>query len=47
MTLQPCVICAKMCVNAGIKRIVYKGAYPDELSLNILKEAGIELIVMD
>ncbi len=47
VTLQPCVICAKMCVNAGIKRIVYKGAYPDELSLNILKEAGIELIVMD
>ncbi len=47
VTLQPCVICAKMAVNAGIVKIVYKGEYPDELSLSILEEAGIELIKMD
>ena len=44
VTLQPCVICAKMIVNAGINRIVYKGSYPDELSLSILNEAKIEFI---
>ncbi len=47
VTLQPCVICAKMAINAGIKKIVYKGAYPDELSLDMLNEAGVELIVVD
>ena len=47
ITLQPCVICAKMLVNAGIKRIVFRGEYPDELSRAILEEAAIELVVMD
>ena len=47
VTLQPCVICAKMSINAGIKKIVYKGAYPDPLSLDMLSEAGVELIVME
>ena len=46
VTLQPCVICAKMIINAGIIKVVYKGSYPDELSLNMLKEAGIQLIEM-
>lgn len=43
-THQPCITCAKMLINAGIKRIVYIGDYPDELSLNILNEASIELV---
>ncbi|WP_341875808.1 cytidine/deoxycytidylate deaminase family protein [Defluviitalea saccharophila] len=43
VTHQPCVMCAKMAINAGIKRIVFKGAYPDELSIELLKEAGIEM----
>ena len=47
ITLQPCVICAKMLVNAGIKRIVFKGEYPDELSKANLEEADVELVVMD
>jgi dCMP deaminase len=42
-TTQPCVLCSKMLINAGIKVIVFKGSYPDELSLNLLREAGIEL----
>ncbi len=44
VTLQPCVLCAKMAINAGIKKIVFKGNYSDDLSLEILKEAGVELI---
>ena len=47
ITLQPCVICAKMLVNAGITRIVHKGEYPDELSRAILEEAGIEVVAME
>ena len=43
ITHQPCVICAKMIINSGIKRIVVKEGYPDELSLDILKEAGLEV----
>ncbi len=47
VTLQPCVICAKMAINAGIKKIVYKGEYPDPLSLEMLKEANVELVIME
>ena len=42
-THQPCVICAKMIVNAGIKRIVVREGYPDELSMEILDEAGLKV----
>ena len=31
-TTQPCVICTKMIINAGIKRVVIKESYPDELA---------------
>ncbi|MBQ8563452.1 MAG: cytidine/deoxycytidylate deaminase family protein [Firmicutes bacterium] len=41
ITHQPCVICAKMIVNAGIQRIVVREGYPDELASEILKEAGL------
>ena len=41
ITHQPCVICAKMSVNAGIKRIVVREGYPDELAMEILDEAGL------
>ncbi|MBQ8451700.1 MAG: cytidine/deoxycytidylate deaminase family protein [Clostridia bacterium] len=43
VTHQPCTICTKLLINAGIKRIVYGYNYPDEFSLNLLKEAGIEI----
>lgn len=42
-THQPCVICSKMIVNAGIQRVVYEHEYPDEFSLEIFKEAGVIL----
>ncbi|MCT4688698.1 MULTISPECIES: deoxycytidylate deaminase [Vallitalea] len=41
VTDQPCVICSKLIINAGLKRVVFKGSYPDELSMELLKEAGI------
>jgi dCMP deaminase len=33
-----------MAINAGIKKIVFKGDYPDELSMELLKEAGIRVV---
>ncbi|HCP15280.1 MAG TPA: cytidine deaminase [Peptococcaceae bacterium] len=40
-TDQPCNICTKMLINAGIQEIVYLGDYPDEMSVELLKEAGV------
>lgn len=37
----PCVICAKMIINAGIVRVVYREHYDDSLSRQLLSEAGI------
>ncbi|MEW6572661.1 MAG: cytidine/deoxycytidylate deaminase family protein [Bacillota bacterium] len=42
-THQPCVLCAKMLVQAGIERVVFGGDYPDALAQNILSEAGIRM----
>jgi len=42
-TTQPCILCGKIMINAGIKEIVFAGNYPDELSLSMLEEAGMIL----
>lgn len=42
-TAHPCVVCAKMLINAQVKEIVFMGQYPDQLSRYILEEAGIYL----
>jgi len=47
VSLQPCSLCAKLIINAGITKLVYRGSYPDELSLSMLNEAGIELVNFD
>jgi dCMP deaminase len=41
-THTPCVLCAKMLVNARIKRFVSYGKYNDETFVSLFKEAGIE-----
>lgn len=46
ITHQPCVICAKMIINAGIRRIVVKEGYPDQLSIDILAEAGLKIVML-
>ncbi|MEG0217620.1 MAG: cytidine/deoxycytidylate deaminase family protein [Raoultibacter sp.] len=45
ITTQPCIVCAKMIINAGITEIVYQNPYPDELSQEMLAESGIALRV--
>ena len=46
-THQPCVICCKMIINSGIKRVVYRYGYPDEFSIKLFAEAGISVEQMD
>ncbi|MDD5270866.1 MAG: cytidine/deoxycytidylate deaminase family protein [Candidatus Omnitrophica bacterium] len=40
-TNQPCSICAKMLINAGIKEVVIGSGYPDEMAMKFFEEAGI------
>jgi dCMP deaminase len=42
-TTQPCITCAKMLINAGVERVVYRGEYADELSLAMLEQAGVRV----
>lgn len=46
-TTQPCVLCAKMIINSGIRKIYYFKDYPDELALELLNEAGVEIIKLN
>ncbi len=42
-TTQPCVMCAKMLINVGVKKIYVLESYPDPLALSLLEEANIEI----
>ena len=42
-THQPCSVCAKMIINAGIVRVVYREGYPDDFARRLLSEAGVAL----
>lgn len=42
-THHPCILCTKMVINAGIKRIVVRDGYPDALSGQMLKEARLKV----
>ena len=44
LTLSPCEYCAKAIINSGIKKVVYENKYRDLTGVNILKEAGVEII---
>ena len=44
-THVPCVMCAKMAINCGLRRIVATQEYPDELARELLVESGMELVL--
>lgn len=46
-THQPCSICAKMIINSGIKRVVFDNGYPDDFSMQMFSEAGLEIVKYD
>ena len=43
ITNQPCIICAKMIINAGVREVVIAGSYPDRMAREFLDEAGIDI----
>lgn len=45
-THTPCILCAKMLVNARIKRFVSFGKYADDAFIELFKEAGIEVSIL-
>lgn len=43
-TTQPCSICCKMIINAGIRKVYYQEGYADPMAVEMFAEAGIEVI---
>lgn len=43
-TTQPCIICARILINAGIIRVVHQGDFDDKLAVQFMEEAGIDLV---
>jgi dCMP deaminase len=43
VTSSPCLECAKLIIQAGIRRVVYTENYRSEDGINLLKRAGIEV----
>ncbi len=42
-TNHPCIICAKMIINAGIRSVLIQDRYRDTMAEDILQEAGVEV----
>ncbi|MBP5424952.1 MAG: dCMP deaminase family protein [Prevotella sp.] len=47
ITASPCIECAKLIIQAGIKRVVYGEKYRLTDGIDLLKRAGIEVIYME
>jgi len=46
-TTQPCTQCARMVVNAGIRKVVFEQEYNDMMSIGLLTTGGVELYRWD
>ncbi len=47
VTASPCLECSKLIIQAGIKRVIYGDAYRLQDGINLMKQAGIEVIQID
>jgi dCMP deaminase len=47
VTASPCIECAKLIIQAGIKRVIYSEKYRLVDGLELLQQAGIEVIFLD
>lgn len=47
VTTSPCMECAKLIIQSGIRRVVYSNRYQKIDGLDLLKRAGIELVFVD
>lgn len=44
VTHQPCVICTRMIINSGIKKVIYKNGYPDDFALELFSQSDVKLV---
>ena len=44
VTHQPCLLCAKILINAGIEKVIFQGEYPDPMAQQFFNEAGVETV---
>jgi len=42
VTIRPCAGCMRLLIQAGVKRVVFSGGYPDETTVKVAKESGFE-----
>lgn len=47
ITASPCIECAKLIIQAGIKRVIYSEKYRIEDGISLMKKAGIEVVYID
>ncbi|HXL00143.1 MAG: dCMP deaminase family protein [Dysgonamonadaceae bacterium] len=47
VTSAPCIECAKLIIQAGIKRVVYADSYRLSDGIDLLKRANIEVVAID
>ncbi len=47
ITTSPCIECAKLIIQAGIKRVVYYDLYHIEDGIRLLERAGIEILKIE
>lgn len=47
ITASPCIECAKLIIQAGIKRIVYSELYRFHDGIDLLNRAGIECVLLE
>lgn len=43
-TDQPCLLCARMIINAGVTKVLHEGDFSDDNARQFLHQAGIELV---
>lgn len=47
VTASPCIECAKLIIQSGVRRVVYSEKYRLEDGINLLKRAGIEVCYLE
>ena len=47
VTTSPCIECAKLIIQAGIKRVVYGERYRLTDGIDLIERAGIEVVYLD
>ncbi len=47
ITASPCIECAKLIIQAGVKRVVYSEKYRLDDGINLLNRAGVETIFLE